>query len=325
MATAIRFYQTGGPEVLVADTIDVPAPGPGQLALRQTVIGVNFIDIYVREGLYPVSTLPSGIGNEAAGVVTAIGSGVTGFEIGDRVAYGTDGPGSYASERLVNAALVLNLPDNISDHTAAAMMLRGLTAQYLIRRTFHVKPGQFVLFHAAAGGVGLITCQWLKHIGARVIGTVSSPEKAELARANGCEFTIDYTRESFKDRVKEITNGQGVPVVYDGVGKTVFDDSLDCLSRLGMMVSFGNASGPVPPVSPLTLSRKGSLFLTRPSLAHYAATRPELESMAADLFEVVGSGAVKIDIGQRFPLVNAADAQIALAGRKTTGSTILEV
>jgi len=325
MTTTIRFYKTGGPEVLVVDDVAVAAPGPGQVTLRQTFIGVNFVDIYVREGLYPQPSLPSGVGNEAAGVITAVGPGVSGFAVGDRVAYCTGSPGSYAAERVVEAALLVKLPDSLSERTAAGMMLRGLTTQYLIRRTFHVKQGQFVLFHAAAGGVGLIACQWLRHLGARVIGTVSSQDKAELAHAHGCEFPILYTQESFKDRVKEITNGQGVSVVYDGVGKTVFDDSLDCLSRLGMMVSFGNASGPVPPVEPLLLARKGSLFLTRPSLAHYTATRPELESMAADLFEVVASGAVKIDIGQSYPLVNAASAQIALAARSTTGSTILEV
>lgn len=325
MATAIRFHQHGGPEVLVAEEVAVGAPGPGQVKLRQTAVGVNFIDIYVREGLYPQPSMPSGVGNEAAGVVEAVGDGVDGLKIGDRVAYGTSPPGSYATERLIDAKHLIKIPDGLSDQTAAAIMLKGLTAQYLIRRTFRVEPGQFVLWHAAAGGVGLIACQWLKHIGARVIGTVSTPEKAALARANGCEFTIDYSRESFKDRVKEITGGKGVPVVYDGVGKTTFMDGLDCLSRLGMMVTFGNASGPVPAIEPLLLTRKGGLFLTRPSLANYTVTREETESMAADLFAVIASGAVKIDIGQTFPLTDAAQAHRALAARATTGSIVLEV
>ncbi len=323
MATAIRFHQTGGPEVLVADPVTLSAPGPGQVALRQTAVGVNFIDIYIRSGLYPQAVMPSGLGSEAAGVVTAIGLGVVGLAVGDRVAYGTGPQGAYATERVLDAALVLKLPDAISDQTAAGMMLRGLTVQYLIRRTFHVKQGDFVLLHAAAGGVGLIACQWLKHLGARVIGTVSTPEKADIARAAGCEFPIIYTQESFVERVKEITEGVGVAVVYDGVGKTVFMDSLDCLARLGMMVTFGNASGPPPAIEPLLLARKGSLFLTRPTLVSYTATRAELVSMATELFDVVASGAVTIDIGQSFPLHEAAAAHRALAGRGTTGSTIL--
>lgn len=323
MPTAIRFHKAGGPEVLQVEDIAVTAPGPGEVRLRQAAAGVNFIDCYHRSGLYPVPALPSGLGLAAAGIIEEIGPDVTGFAVGDRVAYGTGTVGSYAAVRTMSAAPLVKLPDGIDDVTAAGMMLRGMTVQYLIRRLFKVEPGMTVLFHAAAGGVGQIACQWLKHLGAHVIGTVGSDEKAEIARANGCEFPVNYNTENFKDRVMEITDGKGVPVVYDGVGKTVFDDSLDCLSRRGMMCTFGNASGPVAPVNPLTLSQKGSIFLTRPTLAHYTATREELVETATDLFNVVKSGAVKIDVGQTYPLIEAEQAHRDLEARKTTGSTVL--
>jgi NADPH2:quinone reductase len=319
---AIRFHQTGGPEVLSWDSVEVGDPGPGEVRVRHTAVGLNYIDTYHRSGLYPV-TLPSGLGLEAAGVIEAVGEGVTGVAPGDRVAYGTGPLGAYAEARVMTPDTLLRLPDAIDDRAAAAMMLQGLTVQYLIRRLFRVEPGMTVLFHAAAGGVGLIACQWLKHLGATVIGTVGSPEKAELARAHGCDHTILYREEDFVARVKEITGGKGVPVVYDGVGKDVFDGSLDCLQRLGMMVTYGNASGPVPAVSPLTLNAKGSLFLTRPKLMDYAATREELVSMADDLFGVVASGAVRIAINQTYPLADAAQAHRDLEARKTTGSTVL--
>ena len=319
---AIRIHQTGGPEVLSWESVEVGDPGPGQVRVRHTAVGLNYIDTYHRSGLYPV-TLPSGLGLEAAGVIEAVGQGVTGWAEGDRVAYGTGPLGAYSEARVMAPDTLLRLPDAIDDRTAAAMMLQGLTAQYLIRRLFRVEPGMTVLFHAAAGGVGLIACQWLKHLGATVIGTVGSPAKAELARAHGCDHTILYRDEDFVARVKEITNGAGVPVVYDGVGKDVFGGSLDCLARLGMMVTYGNASGPVPDVSPLTLSAKGSLFLTRPTLMHYAATRAELAAMADDLFAVVASGAVRIAVNQTYALKDAAQAQRDLEARKTTGSTVL--
>jgi NADPH2:quinone reductase len=319
---AIRFHQTGGPEVLSWDSVDVGDPGPGEVRVRHSAVGLNYIDTYHRSGLYPV-TLPSGLGLEAAGVIEAVGEGVSGLAPGDRVAYGTGPLGAYAEARVMTPETLLRLPDAIDDRTAAAMMLQGLTVQYLIRRLFRVEPGMTVLFHAAAGGVGLIACQWLKHLGATVIGTVGSPEKAELARAHGCDHTILYREEDFVARVKEITGGKGVPVVYDGVGKDVFDGSLDCLSRLGMMVTYGNASGPVPAVSPLTLNAKGSLFLTRPKLMDYAATREELVAMADDLFAVVASGAVRIAVNQTYALKDAAQAHRDLEGRKTTGSTVL--
>jgi NADPH2:quinone reductase len=319
---AIRFHQTGGPEVLSWDSVDVGDPGPGEVRVRHSAVGLNYIDTYHRSGLYPV-TLPSGLGLEAAGVIEAVGEGVTGVAPGDRVAYGTGPLGAYAEARVMTPDTLLRLPDAIDDRAAAAMMLQGLTVQYLIRRLFRVEPGMTVLFHAAAGGVGLIACQWLKHLGATVIGTVGSPEKAELARAHGCDHTILYREEDFVARVKEITGGKGVPVVYDGVGKDVFDGSLDCLSRLGMMVTYGNASGPVSAVSPLTLNAKGSLFLTRPKLMDYAATREELVAMADDLFAVVASGAVRIAVNQTYALKDAAQAHRDLEGRKTTGSTVL--
>jgi len=319
---AIRFHEVGGPDVLKWDAVEVGDPGAGQVRVRHTAVGLNYIDTYHRTGLYPVS-LPSGIGLEAAGVVEAVGEGVTALAIGDRVAYGTGPLGAYCEARVMAPDSLVTLPEGISDQTAAAMMLQGLTVQYLIRRLFPVEPGMTVLFHAAAGGVGLIACQWLKHLGATVIGTVGSPEKAALAKAHGCDHTILYREEDFVARVKEITGGAGVPVVYDGVGKDVFDGSLDCLARRGMMVTYGNASGPVPDVSPLTLNAKGSLFLTRPKLMDYTATRAELVAAAEDLFAVVASGAVKIAVNQTYALKDAAQAHKDLEARKTTGSTIL--
>lgn len=326
MTTAIRLHETGGPDVLRVEIAPVGNPGPGQVRLAQSACGVNYIDTYHRSGLYPIpGGLPNGLGLEACGIIEAVGSGISDLAVGDRVAYGTGPIGGYASTRVMPAAGLVKVPDSISDIQAAGMMLRGMTVQYLIRRLFKVEPGMTVLFHAAAGGVGLIACQWLKALGVTVIGTVSTEEKAELARAHGCDHPVIYTREDFVARVKEITDGKGVPVVYDGVGKTVFEKSLDCLSPRGLMCTFGNASGPVPDVSPLTLSQKGSLFLTRPTLAHYTANRAELEEGAADLFSMVASGAVKIEVGQTFALTEARAAHEALESRATTGSTVLVV
>ena len=324
MTLAIRIHRTGGPEVLVAETIDPGRPGPGQALVRQTAVGVNFIDTYHRSGLYPLPALPHGIGSEAAGVVEAVGDGVTEVRPGDRVGYAAAGPpGAYAGERLLPAERLVPLPVSIDERTAAAMMLKGMTAEYLIRRTFRVEPGMTVLFHAAAGGVGLIACQWLKHLGATVIGTVGDDAKAELARAHGCAHTIVYTREAIAPRVREITGGRGVPVVYDAVGRATMAASLDALARRGMLVSFGNASGAPEPLDPLVLSRKGSLYLTRPTLFDYNATRPELLASAGALFEVVGSGAVRIAVRQTWPLADAAEAHRALESRRTVGSSIL--
>ena len=322
MTKAIRIYQTGGPEVLCWEDVEVGAPGPGQIRIRHTAIGLNFLDTYHRSGVYPV-TLPSGIGSEGAGVVTAVGKGVKEFKKGDRVAYASPPVGAYAEERLMPAERVVKIPAGISDRTAAAMMLKGMTAQYLIRRTYKVKKGDTVLFHAAAGGVGLIACQWLRALGAKVIGTVGSKEKAALAKKHGCTWPIVYTEEDFLEAVKKITKGKGVPVVYDGVGKAVFMKSLDCLSPRGLMVTFGNASGVVDPVPPGILSAKGSIYLTRPTLITHVATRADLLATANDLFKMVKSGKVKIRIDQEYALKDAARAHADLESRKTTGSTIL--
>jgi len=323
MSHAIRFHATGGPEVLTWDSMPDGDPGPGEIRVRHGAVGVNFIDTYHRSGLYPLPALPSGLGMEAAGVIEAVGEGVTELSVGDRVAYGTGPLGAYSEARVMPTDPVLKLPDTIDDRTAAAMMLQGLTVQYLIRRLFPVQAGMTVLVHAAAGGVGLIACQWLKHLGATVIGTVGSPEKAALAKAHGCDHPILYRQEDFVARVRDITDGKGVPVVYDGVGKDVFDGSLDCLSRRGVMVTFGNASGPVPMISPLTLSTKGSLFLTRPTLKDWVAERHDLVAAAEDLFGVVTSGAVRIEVNQTYPLKEAAQAHRDMEARKTTGSTVL--
>ena len=321
MTKAVRFHKTGGPEVLQLDDVQVAAPGQGQVRVRHTAIGVNFVDTYQRSGLYPMQ-LPQVAGNEGAGVVEAVGPGVTALKAGDRVAY-TGQVGSYCGERLLPADRLVKTPDGVSDEQAASMMLKGMTVQYLIHRTYPVKAGDTVLWHAAAGGVGLIACQWLKALGVTVIGTVGSPEKAKLAKAHGCDHVIDYSKEDFVARVKEITGGKGVPVVYDSVGKTTWEGSLNCLRPLGMWVTFGNASGPVPPLNTLLLSQKGSLFCTRPTLATYIASRPDLESTAKSLFDVVKSGKVKIEITGRYKLADAAQAHRDLEGRKTTGSVIL--
>jgi NADPH2:quinone reductase len=321
MVKAIRAHQAGGPEVLVYEDVELPPPGPGEVRVRHTAIGLNYLDIYFRNGSYPIQ-FPFTLGSEAAGVVVSCGEGVTGFQPGERVAYVAT-PGSYAEERNAPAALVVKLPDGISDETAAAMMLKGLTAQYLLRRTYKVQKGDTILIHAAAGGVGLIASQWANHLGATVIGTVGSKDKAELAKANGCHHTILYREENFVDRVKEITGGKLCEVVYDGVGKTTFPGSLDCLKPLGMFVSFGSASGPIDAFNIGLLSAKGSLFATRPTLFTHMSKREWLDEMAADLFGVVQSGAVDIPIHARFKLADAADAHRALEGRDTTGSTIL--
>jgi len=322
MAKAIRLHEKGGPEVLRLEDVPVGDPGPGEARVRHTAIGVNFVDTYVRTGLYP-APLPSGLGTEGAGVVEAVGSGVTHVRAGDRVAYAGGPLGAYSEARVMPADRLLKLPDGIGEQHAAAMMLKGLTVQYLIRRTHRVQRGETVLFHAAAGGVGLIACQWLKALGATVIGTAGSDEKAALAKAHGADHVIVYTRESFPERVRELTGGRGVPVVYDSVGKSTFMGSLDCLQPFGLLVTFGNASGPVQAVDLSILAQKGSLFVTRPTLNTYAAKREDLEAMAAELFEVVRSGQVKIEVGRTFPLAEAARAHRELEGRHTTGSTIL--
>jgi len=322
MAKAIRMTRTGGPEVLEYVDVEVGEPGPGEARVRQHAIGLNFIDVYFRTGLYPMP-LPSGLGQEGAGVVEAVGEGVTHVQPGDRVAYAGRPNGAYSEVRVMQADILVKLPDAIDFETGAAMMLQGLTVQYLFNGTWQLKPGQTILFHAAAGGVGLIACQWARAMGVNLIGTVGSKEKAELAKAAGAAHVINYNDEDIVARVLEITNGAKVPVVYDSVGKDTFARSLDCLQPRGLMVSFGNSSGPVPAFTMNELASRGSLYLTRPSLAAYVATRPELEARAADLFKMVESGKVKIDIRQRFPLAEAAQAHIALEARRTTGSTIL--
>jgi NADPH2:quinone reductase len=319
---AIRIHATGGPEVLRCEAVEVGPPGPGEARLRQQACGVNFIDVYHRTGLYPLP-LPAGIGLEGAGVVEAVGPGVTLVAPGDRVAYAGGPVGGYADERLVPADRLVRLPDDVEFETAAGMMLQGLTAAYLLRKTYHVQAGDAVLIHAAAGGVGTIACQWAKALGATVLGTVSTEEKAAVARAHGCDHPILYQREDVPARVRALTGGAGVAVVYDGVGKDTFAASLDCLRTRGMMVAFGNASGPVPPVDPLLLSVKGSLFLTRPSLAHYTATRAELEELASELLGIVTSGRVRIEVSHRYGLVDAAEAHRALEERRTTGAVVL--
>jgi len=319
---AIRFHETGGAEVLRWEDIEVGEPGPGEVRLRHTAIGLNYIDTYHRGGLYPLA-LPNGLGLEAAGVVEAVGSGVGHVGVGDRVAYAGGPPGAYAEARVMPAAPLVRIPDSLSDSQAAAAMLQGMTAQYLLRRTYRVEAGDTVLLHAAAGGVGLIACQWLKALGATVIGTVGSDEKAALAVAHGCDHAIVYTRESVPERVRELTGGTGVPVVYDSVGRETWAVSLDCLRPRGLMVSFGNASGPVPPVDLGQLAAKGSLYVTRPTLAAYTGTRADLEAAAAELFDVVAAGKVRIEARQTYPLRDAAQAHRDLESRKTTGSTIL--
>ena len=323
MSKAIRMHETGGPEVLRWEEVTIGPPGPGEVHLRQSAVGLNFIDVYHRSGLYPLPKLPATPGMEGSGIVVAMGEGVEGFAPGDRVAYAGLPPGAYAEERLIPAHRLVLLPDAISDLQAAGMMLQGMTVQYLLRSTFHVKPGDTILFHAAAGGVGLIACQWAKALGATVIGTVGSPEKAELARKHGCDFPLLYQEEDWVSKVKEITDGEGVPVVYDSVGGETFMKSLNCLRPLGLLASFGQASGPVAPFDPALLAAKGSLFLTRPTLMTYTADRTDLLASATDLFAVVQSGDVSIEVNQTYPLSEAAQAHRDLEARKTTGSTVL--
>jgi NADPH2:quinone reductase len=322
MSKAIVLHRTGGPEVMEYVDADVGAPGPGEARVRQSAIGLNFIDIYYRTGLYP-HPLPCGLGMEGAGVVEAVGEGVTVVKPGDRVAYAGRPLGAYAEVRNMPAAILVRLPDAIGFDTAAAMMLQGLTVQYLFNGTKKLQAGDTILFHAAAGGVGLIACQWARAIGVNMIGTVGSDEKAKLAKAQGCTHVINYNTENFVERVNEITNGKKVSVVYDSIGKDTFKGSLDCLRPLGMMVSFGSASGPVPDFSLNELVSRGSLFITRPTLFAYAAQREDLEAMSVDLFRMVESGKVRIDIHQRYQLADAAQAHIDLESRKTTGSSIL--
>jgi NADPH:quinone reductase len=323
MVGMVRVHEVGGPEVLRFEQVEVGDPGPGQVRLRQTAVGLNFIDVYFRTGLYPAPGLPFTPGLEAAGVVEALGEGVTEVAAGDRVAYAAPPIGAYAEVRLMQADRLVKLPDGLDDRQGAAMMLKGMTAQYLLRRTFPVQAGQTILFHAAAGGVGLIACQWAKHLGARVIGTVGSEAKAELARAHGCDVPIRYDRDDVVARVRELTDGKGVPVVYDSVGQSTFEKSLDCLAPRGMLVAFGQSSGNIPPLNLGILSQKGSLYVTRPTLMTYTAARDDLLASAKELFDVVQSGAVKIEINQTFALRDAADAHRALEGRQTTGSTLL--
>ena len=322
MTKAVRYHKQGGPEVMQYEDVQVGDPGPGQARIRHTAIGVNFVDTYQRSGLYPMQ-LPQVAGNEAAGVVEAIGQGVTDLKPGDRVAY-TGLAGSYCEVRVVPADRMVKLPEGITDEQAASMMLKGLTVHYLIHTTYPVKKGETVLWHAAAGGVGLIACQWLKHLGVTVIGTAGSDEKCALAKAHGAEHVVNYSRENFVERVQAITGGKKVPVVYDSVGKDTWEGSLECLRPRGLMVSFGNASGPVAPVNLGILSTKGSLYVTRPTLATHIASRADLVQRAGDLFDAVKSGKVKIETTQRYPLADAQQAHRDLEGRKTTGSIVLQ-
>lgn len=319
---AIRIAETGGPEVMKLVDTEVGAPGPGQVRVRQTAVGLNYIDTYHRSGLYPLQ-FPSGLGLEAAGVVEEVGEGVNSLRVGDRIAYGTGPIGAYADMRNLPANRLVKLLPSISDETAAGMMLKGMTARYLLRATYVVKPGDTILLHAAAGGVGLIMSQWARALGATVIGTVGSDAKADIARAHGCDHVINYTTEDTVKRVRELTGGKGVPVVYDGVGKDTLMISLDCLSPRGLMVSFGNASGPVPPLDLLQLSAKGSLYVTRPTLNTYTASDADLQETAQDLVSVVASGKVKIPVNQRYALADVVQAHRDLEGRKTTGTTVL--
>jgi NADPH2:quinone reductase len=322
MPKTVRVYEVGEPEVMRIEDIEVPPPARGEVLVRNHAIGVNFIDTYFRSGGYPVPSLPFTPGNEGAGEIIALGKGVTGLKLGDRVAYATS-LGAYAGERLIQADRLVKLPKSVSFETAAAMMLKGLTAQYLLRRTFRVKAGHTILVHAAAGGVGLILCQWAKALGATVIGTVGSPEKAKLAKNAGAKHTILYREEDFAARVKEITKGKLCDVVYDGVGKSTFPASLDCLRPLGMFVSFGSTSGPIEAFNLGLLSTKGSLFATRPSLHTYSAKREDLEKMARELFRVVASGDVKIPLHRTAPLDDVVSVHRALEARETTGATVL--
>lgn len=322
MAHAIRIHQQGGPELMQWEDVPVGDPGPGQARVRHTAVGVNYIDTYHRSGLYKLP-LPTGLGSEGAGVVEAVGPGVTDIKAGDRVAYCGGPPGSYSEVRVMPADRLVKLPEGVSERTAATLMLKGLTTQYLFRQTYVLKPGETIVFHAAAGGVGLIACQWARALGVTMIGTVGSDEKAEIAKAHGCTHTIVYAREDYVARVKELTGGRGVPVVYDGVGKAMFPSSLDCLQPRGLYVNFGNASGPAGPLDLLMLSAKGSLYVTRPTLVTYTASRPAMLAMAEEMFGLVKSGKIVSDARQTHPLKDAAQAHRDLEGRKTTGSTLL--
>ncbi len=323
MTKAIVIHETGGPEVLKWEDIEVGDPGQGQVRLRHTAVGLNFIDIYQRSGLYPLPHFPFILGTEGAGVVEDVGPGVAQLKKGDRVTYAGGQIGAYCEERLMDANALVPLPDNIDEKVAAAAMLKGITAHMLLFRSYAVQKGDTILVHAAAGGVGQILCQWANHLGATVIGTVGSDEKATIAKAHGCHHTINYSTENFVERVKDITGGAGVPVVYDSVGKDTFMPSLDCLSRFGVLVNFGNASGPAPDIAPLTLMSKGSLFLNRPTLMHYVEDADVRQAAAKALFDVIAGGHVKIEIGQTYPLSETAQAHIDLNARKTTGSTVL--
>lgn len=322
MAKAVRIHEYGGPDAMVYEDVDLAAPGAGEVQIKQNAIGLNYIDVYVRTGLYPQPELPVTLGMEGAGEVVSVGEGVSEFAVGDRVAYA--GPiGAYADMRNIAANAIVKLPDSINDQTAAAMMLQGMTVQFLFRRTFKVSDKTVMLFHAAAGGVGLIACQWAKHLGATMIGTVGSAEKAELAKAHGCTHVINYREENFVERVREITNGEGVDVVYDSIGNDTHLGSLDCLKPFGYFISFGNASGPITNFNPALLAQKGSLYMARPTLFTHIAKRDDLVAISNDLFEVVGAGAVKIPVNQTYALADAAQAHRDLEARNTTGSTIL--
>ena len=322
MTRAIRIHATGGPEAMQLDEVELAAPAKGQARVRHMAIGVNYLDTYHRSGLYPLP-LPSGIGSEAAGVVEAVGEGVDFVKPGDRVAYCGGPPGSYSEARLLPADRLVPLPADIPERMAAGLMLKGLTVQYLFRQTYRLKGGETILFHAAAGGVGLIACQWARALGVTLIGTAGGPEKAAAAKAAGAAHVIDYKRDNFVERVKELTGGKGVPVVYDSIGKDTFPASLDCLEPRGLFVSFGGASGPVPPVNIMMLSQKGSLYLTRPTLVTYTAKRENLLAMADELFGLVRAGKIKPDVRQEYPLAQAVDAHRALESRRTTGATLL--
>jgi NADPH2:quinone reductase len=322
MVHAIRFYEPGGPKVMKWEEVEVGDPGPGEIRVKQTAAGLNFIDIYLRSGARPVP-MPNGLGLEGGGKIVAVGEGVTDLAVGDRVGYADLPLGAYAEERVIPAKIAVKLPDAISNEQTAGMMLKGMTTQFLIKSCFPVETGSTVLWHAAAGGVGLIACQWLNHLGVTVIGTVGSEEKAELARAHGCHHTINYNTEDFVERVNELTDGAGVPVVYDSVGQDTLRGSMKCLQRRGYLISFGNASGTPDPVAPGELAEHGSIYLARPMLFDFIAEREELLACAGDLFDVVSSGAVKIEVNQTYPLSDTVQAHKDLAARKTTGSTIL--
>jgi len=323
MPHAIRIHQPGGPEVMQWEEVSVGDPGPNEARVRHTAVGLNYIDTYHRSGLYKLA-MPSGLGSEGAGIVEAVGAGVTEIKAGDRVAYCGGAPGAYAEVRVMPVDRLVKLPQGVAERTAATMMLKGLTTQYLFRQTYPLKAGETILFHAAAGGVGLIACQWARALGVTMIGTVGSDEKAAIAKANGCTHTIVYTREDFVARVKELTAGKGVPVVYDGVGKAMFPASLDCLAPRGLYVNFGNASGPVPPLDMLMLSAKGSLYVTRPTLVTYTATRSALLAMAEEMFGLVKAGNIVSEARQTYALKDAARAHIDLESRATTGASILK-